>query len=477
MTLERLPPELLTLILQEVDSPVSLLRFISASPQCLKIFSQYSELILSTIIRKTVPAPTLPHLIAGVNVPTGKDTTNENRTFFLDSYLDSPSIEFPTQKEQIISMCRLWTQVSHFERRYFCAAMAELGFSYYQYSALNTSTPSLVPSKRERCDDDSVQQSPEAHTPSPSERIRLQRAFLRFDIYCQLFPLRPPWEGCSNVSSNEQFTLILSRLKPWEVEEITCVNQYLTVLAGTYVDYLQDQFVRAVLSRPGAVYIEPPSTSSRSHPETQNINGVKLRSFDHIDVGGPFFFYGKEHRNHADAEANELAARGLNYMFRLDTSNEHARKKVLLEDGPWIRDFLPGALECAPGYGPESLQPETARNEDSSTANVGCYQYKVPKDEEVYLRINEMYLKNCGVRELGYVFWDSDRIELSAVQSRLEKEVQLSWAEANRRFNRSQKPSAEERLSGVLLQSEDIKQVAMEYGHLDEDEEDSFSDI
>jgi hypothetical protein len=55
MSLESLPPELLTIILKSHNSLLDLHNLISASPACLRVFNSASKLILPVVIRKGIP--------------------------------------------------------------------------------------------------------------------------------------------------------------------------------------------------------------------------------------------------------------------------------------------------------------------------------------------------------------------------------------------------------------------------------------
>lgn len=55
MGLESLPPELLTIILQNNESLLDLHSLISASPACLRVFNSASKIILPVVIRNAIP--------------------------------------------------------------------------------------------------------------------------------------------------------------------------------------------------------------------------------------------------------------------------------------------------------------------------------------------------------------------------------------------------------------------------------------
>ncbi|KAI5456908.1 hypothetical protein BGZ63DRAFT_434137 [Mariannaea sp. PMI_226] len=89
---EKLAPELLSMILQCVDSPLDLHHLISASPSCFRAYLNSPKLILSSIIKNAFESENIQHAVAILRVPT----TNGQTSSFLDKYFNSPtSFDFP----------------------------------------------------------------------------------------------------------------------------------------------------------------------------------------------------------------------------------------------------------------------------------------------------------------------------------------------------------------------------------------------
>ena len=83
MPLESLPPELLTMILKNINSLPNLRKLISASPACLRVFNSASKHILPTVIRKGIPPRVLKRLDRHL-----KQQSSETRR--LESSADNP---------------------------------------------------------------------------------------------------------------------------------------------------------------------------------------------------------------------------------------------------------------------------------------------------------------------------------------------------------------------------------------------------
>ena len=75
---------------------------------------------------------------------------------------------------------------------------------------------------------------------SPREIRRFERAFYRFELYCNLFRRR---KGCGEerFSAQEQRSYFFARYPPWENEQLACVHDYLfeQLSLGMYSDIFQ----------------------------------------------------------------------------------------------------------------------------------------------------------------------------------------------------------------------------------------------
>uniref|UniRef100_A0A8H7NBW1 Uncharacterized protein n=1 Tax=Bionectria ochroleuca TaxID=29856 RepID=A0A8H7NBW1_BIOOC len=109
---------------------------------------------------------------------------------------------FPRDDSAIAVLMKLVTRALRLERDYFNDTMSDLA-----------EAPGGDASERKRL---------ELPTPlSDTERTRIQRAFLRLELYCRCFPVGEDDIGMevSLVPAELQFHHFLHRLQPWEVEE------------------------------------------------------------------------------------------------------------------------------------------------------------------------------------------------------------------------------------------------------------------
>ncbi|KAH8655710.1 hypothetical protein BX600DRAFT_72219 [Xylariales sp. PMI_506] len=108
---------------------------------------------------------------------------------------------------------------------------------------------------------DSEQQHSSSPTLSVTESARFQRAFFCHELCSLAIPVSFATRPHSIFSALEQYALFLSRMRPWEVEEISCVHYYFKSRVRDLVHRLEDHVVGAVLATPGVV---KPSDSARA---------------------------------------------------------------------------------------------------------------------------------------------------------------------------------------------------------------------
>ncbi|KAF4334732.1 hypothetical protein FBEOM_11414 [Fusarium beomiforme] len=427
MPLESLAPELVSLILQNVESR-DLHNLIAASPACFRIFSQTPQLILSSVIGNAIPIETLKHFLAVLQAPT--PATNNHVSRFLDRYFDaSSSFDFPTTRGDLISLYQVYNRVNYLITRYL-RQMKELGF------------------------DETIL------VPSSSESIRLQRSFLRFEVYCRVFPADDtrPWENPSpnhQFSAVEQFGLFISRLSPWEVEEMACIHLYSYLLIGEYIDRLEDN--------------TGPESETKGE-EDENDKSDTLRDFTALDLT-KLVLFSKDGRYRSPDSISYMTSLGLQFTCNLDAS-ESRRSELIRSNSPFYRDFLPEALNHSPLWPPEHQynefsMEETSIDDDPSAENLGYCVFRKNRDRgHIYIAITHQGSYYSTLRQLGYVFWDSDRIRSSEISARLEAAGAMTVDELYKRFDRRTRKGVEARLEGLKLPREQFDKIEREFGYI-----------
>ncbi len=454
LTLDNMAPALLALVLCAIDSPRDAYSLIAASSAFYRVFASSRERILSAVLKNAILPAALPSALASIYVADIPEGQTEHLDSFLDSYF-AGSTAFPTEMARITDLSRLHLHASRFIDDYSSRALRALG-------------PGL-----------------DLQPPTCTERARFQRAFYRFELYSRINPVDYAVHGHSVLPAEAQFTKFLARMEPWEVEEMSCVHQYFSTLIEGFVDDLENHLVEAVLGAPG-VRLPPSGRISPDHASSRGIENATrsgsvddsttqrasqpvsagpayLVAFRKWDVRGLGLFsnYG---RFRSPRYIGYLASLGVRFFDALATATQEERTDLIRANSPAWCDFLPQALEAAPGDGPKTVQPADL-DDQPSHANLGYYLYK-PSDREVYIGIvndGALDVSNCPLRQLGFVFWDAARISMPAVAAQLRNAQRMDHAEANALFNRSARESAEDRLMGVMIPAIEMEKIVDEF--------------
>ncbi|SPO01735.1 uncharacterized protein DNG_04408 [Cephalotrichum gorgonifer] len=494
-TLHHLAPELLTIILRALDSPGDLYALIVASPLCLRLFTSSRAKVLSSVLQNAIQPGSLHHAAAICHVPPPADLQNKRvlhidmgipssaLRFFLDQYFSENPLQFPTDIAAITKLCRLQTLVSRFVDEYALRAARLLGTSQ-----------------------DPLQQFPPL---SRSERTRLERAFFRFELFSQIFIRETGDYSIDSIFDNrDQLRLFLHRLEPWEVEEMSCIHDYFTFRVGEVLDKLEEQVVCAVLSVPGIQRVggvrpsspipskwrvrgvvarddllDPFPCFSHSIPPQTEDNTVisdsyqrkseveKTTPFHNLSLFGlPHF---EEHNHHKMPDfISNMTSFGLEHLQKLFLGDDTQRNDMIREHAPFSRDFFPEVPRysqsmpprVSPGtFGsPPRAVGETQFDEDPSCQNVGYDLFRT-QDRRIYN--NGRDVTYCPLRERGYVFWDTSRIQIPSIRRRLEEARDMS-SEAIVSTSWLQRKSVEERLRGVELPQSEFRKICKIFGEV-----------
>lgn len=497
-TFDSLPPELLILIQRMVDSPPDLHSLITASPACLRAFSLDRVRILSSVVVNGIQPGALRHAVAIFHAPPPAETRpRQPLELFLDRYFSDTPLDLPTDTPDLATLCRLQALVSRFANEYFESAIRLL-----------RTTKSSIPLSSYRRDDI----APLSH----SELTRLQRAFFRHELYCRLFPVDQEWYSTRSFpTSDDQFRLFIARLEPWEVEEVNCVHDYLMRVSRHAVEDLEDRVVQAVLSFPG---VQRPSECRLSAPGSpkvvfknqsevmlarrcelgENIStdpapyeptatntGVshrchwsnewwpaccreRLLPFDDLEFWGLDIFE-KTRRRSMASDVSNLAALGLGAISRLVDGDGELRRNMIQEHVSYPTHFLGEALRHSPSHhvDPDLLRicGEGPGSDDPAQASVGYRLFRRPGR-----RLYDQIQGHVGdfaynpLRERGYVFWDSARIEVGGATVSLEEARDVPRETLNSMIWR-RRMSVEERLEGVMMPGSVKERITREFGY------------
>ncbi|KAH8808779.1 hypothetical protein F5884DRAFT_381720 [Xylogone sp. PMI_703] len=358
-----LPNELKVAILLQMHNTPTLQALVRSSPSYHQAYIGQRRLILSTVLLRDLPVEVLPDAIAvqyAFKIPfDSREQRKKDIESTLSQYKSQRTPSAPDALETIeidtlTSLARLQSVVVDITSDFYKSALALCPFS-------NGTIESL----------------------SHNEKRRIYRALYRFELYCVIFN-----ERMRLFDNVDQTIIFFSMFKPWEMEELACVRDY---IMRSYFEFLE----------------QCASELTRLHPSKD--------------------FYKDSWRSQ---NAEYFMTLGLSYLRRvIQTPSDSERAHVLANDIRTSYGFLMHALEVEPydwmyqteaydAYADEEpLHFES--DDDVEGPNAAWAWANGYKAEIWYFRPGR---KN--VRKWAYVMWDVDRLRRWKVLDMDVKEVE-----------------------------------------------------
>lgn len=407
--MDNLPTEVMLSILRSVECLEQLIHLTVASSRCYRIFLHHRRRIITSVVHPE----TLHHALAVHHTPHPRDSWPQSHwaivEHFLNRYFERQhELSIPNEYSNLVSLCKLVSQISRFTDRYASLSIRALegktDVSGWQASAL-----------------------------SITERVRLERAFLRYELYSRIFPARDVLPGHSVVNGNVQNHLFLRHLKRWELEEMCCVHQHLCVVVTEFIDDLERHTAdlrRADLARdkqPMSADAESRQlqTPHENRPITLLDNKVALQNDKDtglitLQVQNDFLFL--------RTKINYLVSLGLNFVDPMCAykSDGTPRLDFIPENWPTYRQFLPQAVSRPIRNAwikvQESNPQHDADGDSSARPNLAFTLFEWYMVGGGHLeRIFGDNFYSWPAREMGHVFWDRERLRREGVQDGLFK--------------------------------------------------------
>ena len=209
--LERLPIELLREIMSFLSDTKSLRE---AALSCVSLFEAFAgaeNAITTRVVCHQIDAAVFSEAVAA-----------------LESSALQPHVAELRAREKILEFAAQHLRQRVFSHRSWTLGSAlRLGRLHHYVSDFTQKSASAALAKRPRCQPDFV-------APTENEIRRIERAFYRFEIYCNLFRES---ENVASIVLEQQKTLFFTNFCPWENEQLGCVHDFLYWAAspGTYV--------------------------------------------------------------------------------------------------------------------------------------------------------------------------------------------------------------------------------------------------
>jgi hypothetical protein len=192
--LEMLPVEARQAIMCAITTIESLRSMALACSSSFHAFKDAELLITTQVLLKEVGLDVLPEAIAALESSRTDSWSRQKAADFISRHLRNRKIPpLSWTLSDALSMSKLYHHV-----RFFATDFA-------------TKTLASVPFERE------------AAPPSQAEIARIERAFYRYEIYCNVFrDYKHPL-----YSLEEQKEKVFSNFSPWENEQLACIHDYL----------------------------------------------------------------------------------------------------------------------------------------------------------------------------------------------------------------------------------------------------------
>lgn len=504
--LERLTPELLLSIQLCFDSPSDLRNLIAASPANLRTFQLFPELVLSTILRNAIHPVAMPSALAILQVPPpdrGHASLHPHTLEpILDGYFSGKYNQLPQDRAGL-------ARLEHLHSR---ALFLVQDFATRAWRKVHTPPPAPRPKSStgstfvyqgaiHRVEDFHWGAQPtllaEAETPPPieaylpiqdvpqlssNERGRLLRAFLRFELYCKVFPgcaLRGEYEPF--ITAQQQNDYFLGHLRDFEKEELACVYLYYETVLGDFVRQIEGNFVDEVLS-----VARPLGSIDTPGYSPDYLNHSREATPECIPPPGSALSDGKEDTPPCEVNtpprvplvpANEymdtlmlnmfcqdtssyfykhlsyMVSKGLEFVYDSMRAEKEACPKMILNNIPCWRKFFAEALEAA--YHPTT---RNHRDHDSHHANAKDEDDDPSHQNRAWARFHPpshitlfSVWSSKSLRARGWVFWDSDRLASKVFAHSLRVVSRGVDDKRDGFIDHAYRKTAEKRLEGVML--------------------------
>lgn len=400
LTLESLPVEILSQIFIDTGS-LTAARFLArASLRFSQVFRENQLHILEHIMR-----PTMHPLVWKVAVRTAEARKlrgvrrNKNAIHQFCQTLDDDV--GPLDRDTLISIYRFLPTVELFVRVYSRTRAVWLLDSYTQLFR-----PSIL-------------QGPHTLvTLSGVEKGRLQRAFYRLELFGRIFNEGPHSRGNYSVAGSGQFSpeqqasMFLKNIPPWEIEELACVRDYLLQQLIRVFKRVENRFVGRWMAQfphensdQDVVPLDEMDEMEADESETD------LDDYQAANLPWEYFpFFNIVNKRNHPQYMDYIITLGLDFILTLlvEPTEQLVVMNCKIERN--IRQALQIPLTAWRVLHSYDQMPTSPAIDALETNNEGWYWAGVVNPSRSWNRTERLEM-----RHIGYVFWDRKRLEDSGL--------------------------------------------------------------
>ena len=414
--LERLSPELQQQILSHLDTLESLHALINASPRFFQLFRINKGITLSAIVHRLLPltvtkvSPAIEKVLQLGQPPLSRNTVLDLFNSTRNEQREWQSSVLPLAMS--MELCRLDKTIQFFTDDYAQSTLPIL----YQLGASEDIAIRL---------DYGQDCHGSVSKLSDDELERIRRAFYRFETYRRLFArcssdFNHDLQECSGESAFsvfEQGEMFFQHMPMYQITEVACIRDYLFRRLRGIFEQVEDEAVKALKAE------FPNPKNKKQAMDWDDKTGCRYGYFD-SDEFHYFTYNGKyEQDNHIE----HLLSLGLPYIRTILESTGHEQQDLLLR--------YEISFSCSAQHETEFLTAALGLDDFASTSGYysglgrrsnSCLGDKSESDLPTAWRWAhadgtdfELVERFCkGLRDWGYVFWSSERIQDSGILDR-----------------------------------------------------------
>ena len=445
--LEGMPPELQIEILSLSSSLDSLYNLIRASPRYYQVFLTMRETVLYQVICRLIGLKVLPDAIFLARcsqLPRARARLDLASTIEkiaeYQEHQQNFSHNTPVGFSTLIRLCQLQPTIEYHLESLGDDALKCLGNCT---QALRTGVIRTNSKARGECT------GKESDLLSTTEKARLRRALYRIELYGLLFYQTPTFSfQTQRISGQEQERIFLSKFPPWEVEEMASIWYYFHLRLGECFDHVEDKFVQLVLTNGASstydkseenyeALTEQAKAQRGCHYDTnfsKKFMHSQMDDFFALDGFGRHKFFTCYGKRDGHGECMEyifaLGLRDLRQFLELeDDKDKKSKEKKWQDEMLQMRTVLTLFDKATP-------QRTFAKAYSVYTANIARRVTEWPEAQtyepddvslsspsagyrwarKTFDRTSSFPCRHRGgLRSLGYVFWDQERLDASGV--------------------------------------------------------------
>ncbi|MCJ1355772.1 MAG: hypothetical protein MMC33_005764 [Icmadophila ericetorum] len=399
--MERLPTELSLMILKSITSIQDLRNFIATHRTFYQLFSACRQEILQKVLRNAVYPDVCLDAITTIEAsrvsailwsPARSILLGDDVMEFIQKYEQERqihSLRFVSMPSSVIDLFNFHGTVEFFVSDFVVKSFQVMnshsdGATHLQIHNINPSNVFAILSN--------------------TEVGRTQRAFYRFETYRRLFYQSPVifTAGTTAKKFRELFV-------PWELEEITCVHQYLAVRLRHLFEEIEKDFIRDVMVQFNREANSLTADDSLTSPRHVLFPGQRKVGFEGYGLE-IFLQYSP-----LDDHIHKLVSRGLPFLHRIFQLTKSQQRDVFLTM------LSPGSIWFEVMIKKRSTDTNTMANSTSPAAfkfigdslescTRGSTWANSNQATQSYNRPDK-----ASLREWGYVFWDEATLQQTTI--------------------------------------------------------------